>query len=80
MTDFERKRLEYFIKAAKNQAWVQFGPGDENIFKLYLDLKETWFEVQKKKEFIKNLQSDLGEYNWLEAELASEQIPIDKPE
>lgn len=31
MTEFQKKRLAYFIKAARNHDWVRLGPGDVEI-------------------------------------------------
>lgn len=31
MNDFQKKRLAYFIKAARNFDWVRLGPGDVEI-------------------------------------------------
>ena len=31
MTEFQKKRLSYFIKAARNHDWVRLGPGDVEI-------------------------------------------------
>ena len=37
MTEFQKKRLAYFIKAAKNNDWVRLGPGDDELFKKLLE-------------------------------------------
>lgn len=31
MNEFQKKRLAYFIKAAKNNDWVRLGPGDDEL-------------------------------------------------
>lgn len=31
MTEFQKKRLAYFIKAARNYDWIRLGPGDVEI-------------------------------------------------
>jgi hypothetical protein len=42
MTEFEKKRLAYFIKAAKNNDWVQLSPGDaetlEKLLQVYFGI------------------------------------------
>lgn len=69
MTEFERKRLEYFIRTAKEHGYVQLGPVDIKLFQLYIDLGKIDEDHQK----------HIDAHKQLEAELASEQIPIDKP-
>lgn len=31
LTEFEQKRVQYFVKAAKNHDWVRLGPGDAEL-------------------------------------------------
>ena len=40
MTEFQKKRLEYFIKAAKKCEYVQLAPGDLEILEIQKDLYE----------------------------------------
>lgn len=43
MTDFQKQRLEYFIKAAKKNEYVQLGPGDLELLEMLTNLeKEYW--------------------------------------
>ena len=48
MTDFEIKRLRYFIKTAKEQAYVQLNKTDVQIFEHLInefDKQEEWDEA-----------------------------------
>lgn len=40
MTDFQKKRLDYFIKAATKSEYVQLGPGDIEILEIQKELYE----------------------------------------
>jgi len=39
LTDFEKKRLSYMIRAAANYEWVRLGPGDVDTIKKLLENK-----------------------------------------
>lgn len=41
MTEFQKKRLEYFIKAANNYEWVRLGPDDANWLSDILTQKQS---------------------------------------
>lgn len=49
MTEFEKKRLKYFIKAAEKGEWVQLGKGDAEIFMVLLADHEYVQETVYKK-------------------------------
>jgi hypothetical protein len=40
MTEFQKQRLEYFIKAAKKSEWVQLSPGDVEALEINQKLYE----------------------------------------
>jgi hypothetical protein len=37
MTEFQQKRLEYFIKTSENGEWVRLGTEDSDLFKSLKD-------------------------------------------
>lgn len=39
LTEFEKKRLNYMMKAAANYDWVRLGPGDVDTIKKLLENK-----------------------------------------
>jgi len=59
MTDFEKKRLEYFIKAAKNYDWVRLGPGDVSILGIVQELHSNYEQVEKLKAEILKTQEEM---------------------
>lgn len=45
MTEFQKKRLDYFIKAAKKCEYVQLAPGDLEILEIQKDLYDRVCEI-----------------------------------
>lgn len=45
MTEFQKKRLKYFIKAAEKGEWVQLGKGDVEIFGLLAFWENCYTEL-----------------------------------
>ena len=42
MTEFQKKRLEHFIKSAGTYGWVQLSKGDIHWMKLLLEMNEKY--------------------------------------
>jgi hypothetical protein len=70
MTDFQKKRLAYFKKAAQNYDWVRLGLGDVEIFneaeanELNCNAAASWSEkaeIIALKEEIERLMAMLNE-------------------
>ena len=49
MTEFQRKRLVYFIKSAKEYGWVRLAPGDLDILEAikFQSIAKEAFEKHK---------------------------------
>lgn len=60
MTDFERKRLEFFIQAAEKGDWVKLGKGDIELFKKYTEMKKMWVDITNNQIEIQRLQEQMG--------------------
>lgn len=40
MTEFEKRRLAYFQRAAKNSEWIRLGPGDVSFLSSFVSESE----------------------------------------
>lgn len=84
MDEFDRKRLEYFIKIANDCGYVQLGPGDKLIFNLAIRTLDAEDELRQLDYITSESGKEINLNHWkieqLEKELASYQIAIDKPE
>jgi hypothetical protein len=61
LTDFQKKRLQYFIKAADNYDWVRLGPGDIELLETLLTAYANGHD-QGFKEGVEYVVS--GEMDW----------------
>ena len=55
MTDFEKKRLKYLIKAARNSEYIQLGTGDIEWLTELLDSHEEASALEEVLDKIKQL-------------------------
>lgn len=55
MTEFQKKRLEYFKKSALNYDWIRLGPGDVEIFDEIINQEAVDKFMKENKELFEDL-------------------------